>query len=99
MIMTNPSMRYTNPYLWDRIVEEEQRRRMERLTDEAELRISQYVDTKLKEIEDRIREIENKVNQSSYNIETTFNNVPTDMGSINREVKKMVVNEIKKALR
>jgi hypothetical protein len=99
MLLTNPSIRETNPYLWDRIIEEEQRRRMELLTDEAELRISQYVDMKLKGIEDRIREIENKVNQSSYNIETTINNVPVNNATIQRELKKMVLNEVKKALK
>ena len=99
MLLTNPSIRETNPYLWDRIIEEEQRRRMELLTDEAELRISQFVDMKLKGIEDRIREIENKVNQSSYNIETTINNVPVNNVTMQRELKKMVMNEVKKALK
>lgn len=99
MLLTNPSIRETNPYLWDRIIEEEQRRRMELLTDEAELRISQFVDMKLKGIDDRIREIENKVNQSRYNIETTINNVPVNNATMQRELKKMVMNEVKKALK
>lgn len=99
MILTNPSIRETNTYLWDRIIEEEQRRRMELLTEEAELRISQFADMKLKGIEDRIREIENKVNQSSYNIETTINNVPVNNATMQRELKKMVLNEVKKALK
>jgi len=99
MLLINPSIKETNPYLWDRIIEEEQRRRMELLTDEAELRISQFVDMKLKGIEDRIREIENKVNQSSYNIETTINNVPVNNATMQRELKKMVLNEVKKALK
>lgn len=99
MLRTNPSMRETNPYLWNRIMEEEERNRMERLTDEAELRISQFVDMKLKGIEDRIREIEIKINQSSYNIETNINNVPVDNTTIQREIKKMVISEVKKALK
>ena len=100
MMLVNPSMKEKYPYWYHNEEIREERNRIERLIEEAEYRISKFVDAKLDDVELRIREIENKVNQSSFNIETTLNNQTIDNSSmIKREVKKIVIKELEKALK
>lgn len=100
MMLTNPSMKEKYPYWYQNAMEQEEQRRIERLIDMAEWRIENYLKGKMQELEQKIRDIEVKVNGASFNIETTLNNQSMiDSGAINREIKKMVVNEIRKALK
>lgn len=99
MIIANTRIKEKYPY-WNANMEKQQEeQRINRIIEEAELRITQFVDMKMNEIEARIQEIENNVKQTKYNIEATLNNQTMDDSIIRREVKKMVLKEFEKALK
>lgn len=100
MMMVNPSMKEKYPYWYAQIEREERQREIDRMLMMAELQLSQFVDAKIKEIDEKVREIENRVNQSSINIDATLNNQSIlNSSAINREVKKIVVKELERALK
>jgi hypothetical protein len=99
-MLVNPSMREKYPMWYDAMEKQQKQQEIDNMLLMAELEFSQFVDAKIKEIEDKVREIENSVNKTSYSIEATLNNQPiTNSSAINREVKKMVVKELEKALK
>ena len=99
MILTNPALKEKYPYWYANMEREQEQQRMERKIEEAEWRISQFVDMKMNEIEAKIREIENNVNQTRISIEATLNNKPMNSTNINNEVKRMVYKEVEKAFK
>lgn len=100
MMLVNPSMKEKYPYWYAQVEREERQREIDNMMMIAELQLSQFVDSKIKEIDDKVREIENRINQSSINIDATLNNQSIlNSSAINREVKKMVVKELGKALK
>ena len=99
MMLVNPNMKDKYPYWYAMVEKEQQQRQIDEMMMIAQIQLSQFVDTKIKEIDDKVRDIENRIHQASFNIEANINNQPMSNSVINREIKKMVVNEIEKALR
>lgn len=99
MMLVNPNMKDKYPYWYAMVEKEQQQRQIDEMMMIAQIKLSQFVDTKIKEIDDKVRDIENQIHQASFNIEANINNQPMSNSVINREIKKMVVNEIEKALR
>ena len=99
MMLVNPNMKDKYPYWYAMVEKEQQQRQIDEMMMIAQIQLSQFVDTKIKEIDDKVRDIENRLHQASFNIEANINNQPISNNVINREIKKMVVNEIEKALR
>ena len=100
MNIVNPSMKEKYPMWYDAMEKQQKQQEIDNMLYMAQLEISQFVDAKMKEIEEKVRNIENNVNQSSINIEATLNNQSImNSSAINREVKKIVVKELEKALK
>ena len=99
MLYVNPSMKDKYPYWYAQVEREERQREIDNMVFMAELELSQFVDAKMKDIESMVNEIKNRLQQTSYNVETTINNKPMSSDVINREIKKMAVEQFKKALK
>ena len=65
----------------------------------AEYQFSQFVESKMKDIDNLVREIENRLHQTDLNIEANINGNALTSQTINREIKKIVLNEFEKALK
>ncbi len=98
MIIANNKIKEKYPYWYANMEKQQEEQRINRLIEDAEYRITQFVDMKMKDIEARIKEIENNVKQTRYNIEATLNNQTMDSSIIRREVNKIVLKEFEKAL-
>lgn len=99
MTYSNPSMKEMYPYWWANKEKQEREQELERMIEAAEWRLSQFIDGKMKDIDSLVRDVESRIQNMSYNAEGTFNGLPMNNSTINREIKKMVINECEKALR
>lgn len=98
-MLVNPSMKEKYPYWYAQVEREEKQREIDNMLFMAQIQLSQFVDEKMKDIDNKVREIEERVRQADYNVITTINNKPMENNSaINREIKKMLVKELEKAL-
>lgn len=99
MMLVNPNMKDKYPYWYAMVEKEQQQRQIDEMLMIAEIQFSQFVDAKMKDIDNMVNEIRNRLQQTSYNVEATINNKPMSNDVINREIKKMVMSEFEKALR
>ena len=99
MIQTNPRVKEKWPYFWANLEEQEERQRIDRLVEEAEIKINQYAELKMSEIEEKLKMLENSIAQTRFNIETSINNMPVNSGAIKRELNNIVINEVRKAVK
>ena len=97
--MINQELKAKYPYWYSNAEKHQEQQRIDRLIQEAEYRITQFVDMKMNEIEARISEIERSIQQTRYNIDARLNDNPLSNSAINREVNKMIIKEFESALR
>lgn len=99
MMFVSPSMKEKYPYWYAMVEKEQQQRQIDEMLMMAEIQFSQFVDDKMKDVDNMVNEIKNRLQETRFDVEATINNKTMSNEVINREIKKMVMEQFKKAVK
>lgn len=99
MLISNPDMKDKYPYWWSNKMKDETQKQYDEMLSMAEYQISKYIELKMKELDSKLSQIENALRQLNINIEANVNGKPMTSDVINRELKRMVIEQFENILK